>query len=134
MIEEMQVSTSELKPGDLIVDGSDASGWTVSRQTFRYLAVINIPGYCPMDDDPPKFENAWEAWEYLADERERDEDSAEYPPESPMAYEYSQTVVELRVLALDESSEPGTVYGETPGHEDSDHDLGLAYTVMEVLD
>jgi hypothetical protein len=86
-----------------------------------YLATINVPGYLPMDDDPPVFETPREAWAYLADERRRGEDDEE-------TESYSGTVD-----ALDALAQPGrelcpfTVYGPTPGGRI--HDLGLAYTV-----
>lgn len=90
----------------------------------RYVATINVPGYLPMDDEPPVFDTAREAWQYLADERERGEDETE-------GEEYSQTFFTLRALAHDgpaEGDEPGTVYGYTPGYE-GEHDLGLVYSV-----
>jgi hypothetical protein len=101
----------------------------------RYLATVNIPGYLPMDDDPPMFDSPREAWAYLADERRRDEDHDD------TADEYSDTVRTLDYLASDEHQDgnpledtptdidgTGTVYGDTPG-SDSPHDLGLAYSV-----
>jgi hypothetical protein len=122
-----------------------------------YVATINIPGYLPQDDDPPTFEDARSAWEYLANERERDEDNyEEWPlidpsdPESSGTTEYTETVATLRDLA-DESTDyataevqkdygvdsdgTGSVNGPTPGY-DGDHDLGLDYTVslVEVTD
>lgn len=97
-----------------------------------YVATINVPGYLPMDDDPPMFDQAREAWLWLAQERQRDEDAAEMPGDS-----YSQTVLDLehRASRVDAWGHPvsrrGTVYGSTPGYE-GDHDLGLAYSVTEV--
>lgn len=102
-----------------------------------YVATINIPGYLPQDDDPPVFDTAQEAWEYLADERERGEDSAA-EEEGP----YTETVGILRAVAVAleahnvshlsgagiTSDGIGTVYGSTPGY-DGTHDLGLAYCV-----
>jgi hypothetical protein len=90
----------------------------------RYVATINIPGYLPMDDDPPVFETPQAAWSYLADERERGEDETE-------GEEYSDTHRALVALAMAAPGTPGligTVYGDTPG-SDSPHDLGLAYSV-----
>jgi hypothetical protein len=110
-----------------------------------FVATINVPGFLPMDDDPPVFETAEEAWAWLADERERAEDEAEYEPEDPDGYEHTETVRYLQYIAgkLDggkhEHGNPcedwptrgdgtGTVYGSTPGYW-GDHDLGLAYSV-----
>lgn len=104
-----------------------------------YLATINVPGYLPMDDDPPMFESAKAAWEYLADERERGEDGAFQESD---AEGYSETYTKLSEVAaaLDAQSEAeiarlglnddgtGVVYGNTPGYDGS-HDLGLAYVV-----
>lgn len=28
----------------------------------NYVAIINTPGYSPMDDDPPVFDNARDVW------------------------------------------------------------------------
>lgn len=102
-----------------------------------FVATINVPGYLPMDDDPPTFETAHEAWAYLAGEREHAED--DYEGEA-----YSDTRESLAVLGTDAHWQgevaawlsehnlsrdgTGTVYGDTPGY-DGDHDLGLAYTV-----
>jgi hypothetical protein len=91
-----------------------------------YVATVNVPGYLPMDDDPPTFDTAAGAWAYLADERERDEDAAETEDE-----EYSDTVTRLRYLAETEHG-TGVVYGCTPGREGEIHDLGLAYCVTLV--
>lgn len=94
----------------------------------RYVATVNVPGYLPMDDDPPVFDTAREAWAYLADERDRAIDDVwqEGDPDTDDA------CVELLYLA-ETGPEPGvgTVYGSTPGYE-GDHDLGLAYSVSEV--
>jgi hypothetical protein len=97
-----------------------------------YLATVNVPGYLPMDDEPPTFETPAEAWEYLADERRRGEDDAT-EEEGP----YSDTVTELDKRVRWASSglvcdfeAVGTVYGETPGGRM--YDLGLAYTVTEI--
>jgi hypothetical protein len=104
----------------------------------RYVATINVPGYLPMDDEPPVFDTAAEAWSYLASERERDED--DFADDS----EYSDTVTYLRYSAGNEvqygsphedyplnPDGTGTIYGDTPGYDGS-HDLGLAYSVTAV--
>jgi hypothetical protein len=103
-----------------------AAGNDCDYEPPRYVATINTPGYLPMDDDPPVFDTAAEAWAYLAEERERAED------EDESTDEYSGTLTALRELA-DPRRElvPFTVYGDTPGY-DGDHDLGLAYTVSIV--
>ena len=93
--------------------------------TTTYVATINVPGYLPMDDDPPTFETADQAWLYLAQYRRNDEDETETP-----LTPYSDTVAELEGQALGPGAvtRTGTVYGDTPGY-DGDHDLGLAYSV-----
>ena len=106
-----------------------------------YVAIINVPGYLPMDDEPPPtFDSAAEAWLYLAEERERGEDDQPCEACEASAHEaphYSETVRELqdwstRCLAGDQGvnfTGQGTVYGPTPGY-DGTHDLGLAYSVQ----
>ncbi len=103
-----------------------------------FVATINVPGYLPMDDDPPTFDTAQEAWAYLAEERERDED--QFPDDEPIG-EYTETLGYLRYAAGPEvtygsPSEDyplgvdgtGTIYGSTPGYSGR-NDLGLAYCV-----
>jgi hypothetical protein len=101
----------------------------------KFVAIINVPGYSPMDDDPPVFDTAREAWEYLAGERERGEEDSSDDPDQ----EYTDTARQLRTaagfgIAAAEITYPngtGVVYGCTPG-SDSDHDLGLTYSVVIV--
>lgn len=102
---------------------------------MKYLATINVPGYLPMDDDPPIFDAAREAWAYLADERRDAEDSAFQPGDDTG---FSATVNMLEslgdgTLSLDEVGVDGTgsVGGVTPGYT-GDHDLGLIYSVSIV--
>ena len=101
----------------------------------KYQAIINVPGYLPMDDDPPVFDTAQEAWQYLAEQRRADEDGADTP-----GADYTETVGTLLVIATTIDKVPyldldpdgtGTVYGATPGYE-GDHDLGVAYSVVIV--
>lgn len=95
-----------------------------AMERTRYVATINVPGYMPMDDESPVFESTRDAWEYLASERERDEEDA-MDAADVTADEggLTSTVGELRAM-----TGTGTVYGSTPG-SDSEHDLGLAYSV-----
>lgn len=102
-----------------------------------FLATINVPGYLPMDDEPPVFDTAGEAWAYLESERERDECDAT----EDGIFVASECLTELRRLAeagqsgsifVPEVGE-GVVYGDTPG-SGSPHDLGLAYCVTCVPD
>jgi hypothetical protein len=98
---------------------------------MAYVATINTPGYLPWDDDPPVFDSAADAWQYLADERERDEsDANDGDPE------LSPTWVELRRMArrarraeragrMDDAT--GSVFGPTPNCPDDGP--GLAYSV-----
>jgi hypothetical protein len=90
---------------------------------MTYVATINVPGYLPMDDDPPEFDTAREAWEWLAQERQAAEEDADIP-------EWSETQSTLRLFA-DGSPGTGVVYGTTPGY-DGDHDLGLVYSVTQL--
>lgn len=109
----------------------------------QYVATINTPGYLPQDDDPPVFDHPWEAWAYLAGQREREEDQVE-----DEGTDYSETHGTLAGLGTDahwHRADPeqdrswleshglakdgtGTVYGATPGYEGR-HDLGVAYSV-----
>lgn len=104
-----------------------------------YTARINVPGYLPTDDDPPVFDTAAEAWWYLAEERERDEDNypewADHGCPDSTACGYSETHGELVDAAnfahTSEWDGIDTIYGPTPGYDGS-HDLGLAYSVSAV--
>lgn len=86
-----------------------------------FVATINVPGYLPMDDDPPVFETAREAWQYLVGEVDRSWD--DYPDDENGACVTAHT----QMHNVDQSK-AGTVYAPTPGY-DGDHDLGLAYCV-----
>lgn len=110
----------------------------------RFMAVINVPGYLPMDDDPPVFDTPQEAWSYLADTRRRDEDDAVYADDDPDQCEYTDTVALLEYTAGPDveygnphednpvnADGSGVVYGSTPGYQ-GEHDLGLAYCVIAV--
>lgn len=92
----------------------------------RYVATINVPGYSPMADEPAVFDTAHEAWSWLAGEREHDEDHA-----SDGDTGYSDTHTSLVQLGDAIESQPGSVWGDTPGY-DGNHDLGLAYSVQEL--
>jgi hypothetical protein len=85
---------------------------------------VNVPGYLPMDDDPPTFDTAREAWQYLVSEVDRAWD--DYPDDTNGA------CIEAHAQMHNvDQSQPGTVYAPTPGYE-GDHDLGLAYCVTLV--
>jgi hypothetical protein len=90
---------------------------------MRYVATVNVPGYLPMDDDPPVFDTPREAWQHHVAEVERSWD--DYPEDANGACVEAHTALHN----LDQS-QPGTVYAPTPGY-DGDHDLGLAYCVTE---
>lgn len=93
---------------------------------MTYVATVNVPGYLPMDDDPPTFDVVRDAWDYLVQERRDAEDEA---VDSETGVPYSETVDALDARA--QAGVVGTVYGDTPGYDGS-HDLGLAYCVSEV--
>jgi hypothetical protein len=101
-----------------------------------YLATTYVPGYLPMDDDPPTFDDPREAWEYLAQLRKEGED---HVLEDEGGDGYSATVNVLEALAAGDWENygtdavgTGTVIGETPGGRM--HDLGLAYSVTVIDD
>lgn len=102
-----------------------------------FVATINVPGYLPTDTEPPEFETAREAWEYLREERARGEDNAlMFARPLDETEPYSETWLELDKRAdqgwpVCDFERVGTVYGDTPGYE-GEHDLGLAYSVQEV--
>lgn len=113
---------------------------------MTFTALINVPGYLPWSDDPPEFDTTREAWDYLATGRKEYEDETAQAASDAEAVGYSATVNVLELLAqgefenagdlghnIDPIQGVGTVYGDTPGY-DGDHDLGLAYTVAEVVE
>lgn len=89
-----------------------------------FVATINVPGYLPMDDEPPTFETAREGWQYLVSEVERSWD------DNPGDYNGACVSAHADMHNIDQSR-PGTVFAGTPGY-DGNHDLGLAYSVTEV--
>lgn len=100
----------------------------------RYIATINVPGYLPMDDDPPTFETARDAWQYLVDESQHDGESAWLvddidDPDGPASL--APWALELERMV--ETDRIGTVYSPTPGlderTDDMSTDLGLAWSV-----
>jgi hypothetical protein len=86
-----------------------------------WLAIINVPGYVPTQE-PAEFDSPREAWEYLVEERRRQEQE-DYADEK-----FSDVVEKLNLQAEAEVPTVGVVYGETPGY-DGNHDQGLVYTV-----
>lgn len=107
----------------------------------QYTAIINVPGYMPMADEPATFDNVTDAWQYLVDERQRSEDDyADDADELNSSYSATVNVMESLTTGtiaayenagIDPLTGLGTIYGATPGYE-GDHDLGLAYSVVEV--
>lgn len=85
---------------------------------MTFQAFINTPGYLPMDDETHVFDTAREAWAYLADMRERDEDDNDDA-------EYTSLIAEMRA-----EDKPGVMYGSRPEFY-SKWDLSIAYTVEE---
>lgn len=106
---------------------------------MTFLATMNTPGYLPWDDDPPTFETAGDAWDYLAQQRREQEDQAEYVREDGAdvfdtnSY-YTDTVQELDAKASANAG-PDTVYGHTIECDgDGPGCLYIAYNVTEVTD
>jgi hypothetical protein len=113
----------------------------------QYVATINVPGYLPMDDEPPIFDTPEEAWWYLYHERCRAEmdavcdlcdDELSHGP-SGDCDDDSETGRDLSKHARWAASglvcdfeAVGNVYGPTPGYR-GDHDLGLVYSVIVVM-
>jgi hypothetical protein len=110
---------------------------------MKYVAIINVLGYLPTEDEPPVFDTAAEAWDYLATIRREHEDDAAaavYLRDGrttccsrnavycDCARQYSDTVDKLGAMGA-AGTKNGTVYGDTPWYE-GDHDLGLAYSVQ----
>lgn len=102
-----------------------------------YLATTNVPGYLPVDDDPPTFDTAEAAWEYLADRRRDGEDDALEDGAQDGGYSSCKNVLDALARGemwedhgVDPITGEGTVYGPTPGGAISD--LGLAYSVTLV--
>jgi hypothetical protein len=110
---------------------------------MKYTAIINVPGYLPTDDEPPVFDTPAEAWQYLADERERgegrwlpdDPDDPDGPASEDPTYAclwHHANTEDPYVCGNRVTHWPhfeGTLYGTTPGYE-GEHDLGVAYTVQ----
>lgn len=103
-----------------------------------FVATTNTPGYLPMDDDPPVFESARDAWRYLADERIRHEDDMAddtfkgFSATANTLEGIADGVLNRDDMGLD-ADWTGTIYGDTPGY-DGDHDLGIAYSVTVTED
>ena len=93
---------------------------------MSYAAIVNVPGYLPTEDEPPVFETAQEAWQYLVSEVDRAWD--DYPKDANGACIKAHT----QMHGIDQS-QPGVVYAPTPGYT-GDHDLELAYCVVETED
>ena len=97
-----------------------------------FTATVNVPGYSPMADEVPTFYTPGEAWEYLADERDRHLDAAESPEIADRGEaDLMRLVATGEVLDGLPTDGTGTLYAATPGYWGS-HDLGLAYTVSKV--
>jgi hypothetical protein len=95
---------------------------------IMFQAIINTPGYLSNQDELPEFETAAQAWEHLASERQRDLEN-DMNDDADLVEE-DQALIEMDSHA--EDGNLGTVYGRTPGY-DGDHDLGVAYSVIEVF-
>lgn len=89
-----------------------------------YIATINVPGYLPMSDDVDVFEAAEDAWQFLLEEYDSAADYLELTYEQRVRWEQDRDSIKF-------SRDRGlvdVVYVGTPG-SDSEHDLGLAYSV-----
>ena len=84
---------------------------------------INIPGALPdTTDEPPEFDTAREAWEYLHGEYRQSCEDAGQEPDS--AFESYFNLYWNHDIA-------GTVFTTTPGY-DGNYDQGRSYSVQEV--
>lgn len=92
-----------------------------------YVATVNVPGYSPMDDDPPMFSTATAAWQYLRDERQRDLEQRWESEDAGIAEadEQDSALAEIETAIASGTGE-AWVWGTGPSIE---HDLGLAYSV-----
>lgn len=86
-----------------------------------YVAIINTPGHLPLDEDPPTFDTARDAWHHLWDEH-----AEAWDGDIPL--HDSHTFANLSHLGC-----AGSIILATPGYT-GDHDLGLAYSVIEQED
>jgi len=93
-----------------------------------YIATMNTTGYLPWsDDEPPSFDTPGEAWDYLADERRRQEDGAWNIDGQADGEPYSETVDALEAYGTT-WHEPDVVYGP----DAMGGPLDTAYVVTEV--
>lgn len=108
----------------------------------QYVATINTPGYLPWDDDPPVFDTAREAWDYLLDRRRELEDTAFEMDLQSDGYSATFNTLETLVggtmaayenAGLDPIDGTGSIHADDPTY-DGDHPLGLVYSVTEVKD
>lgn len=104
-------------------EGDHPEGWVVFTIPSQFVATVNVPGYLPMDDDPPVFDSPREAWQYLVSEVDRQWD--EYPEDENGASLTAHT--QLHNINQDRV---GAIHAPTPGYT-GDHDLGLVYSVSE---
>lgn len=103
-----------------------------------YSVRVSVPGDPNWITDPPAFDDARKAWEWLADYRRNSED--EYPDWH--IGEYTDTVGYLEYAATDaEFGNPhedyplaadgtGTIGGDTPGEPEDSSGPGLDYSVV----
>lgn len=97
---------------------------------MKYAAIVSVPGYLPDSDEPPPlFDEAWQAWQCLYNER-RAEIEQTFGRDDETVEELNRV---CRFSLTLERPVTGTVVGPTPGYE-GDHDLGVAYQVVEVED
>lgn len=109
-------------------DNGDTPDWYRSSQLapLHYMAVINTPGYLSEQDDPPVFETAREAWQYLVGEVERAWDDNENDPQGACVDAHTQ-------LNCIDQNRAGGIHAGTPDYT-GDHDLGVHYSVVETSD
>lgn len=102
-----------------------------------FVATINGPGYQPMDDDPPLFGTALEAWQYLKNERARLEREEwflwqrEYSQTDHCLWREVNRCEQVGHVCSEECC--GTIDGPIPG-TDSDDDPSLVYSVSYTFD
>lgn len=90
----------------------------------EYVATIYMPGHMQINENVSTFDTSREAWEYLADERDRAIDLTWQEGDK----QDDDASAQLLARASAEDWGVGTVHGSIPGYN-GDNDPGLTYSV-----